>query len=136
MTRIYISLPITGKTWEQACSDAAAIEQRLLEIATDCGEQVHIINPMHLAEMTRTAHGEDFKHYSERQQLALFLATDVQTILDTADCIYFDRHDVALKSCPSKGMRLEYQLAQIYGIPCFGKGWAGEGFNLPKAFLK
>lgn len=137
MKKIYISLPISGRPLEEVQEEIKTISDHLLDIATEQGEHIQIVSPLLLARLTQ-AHFEtdEWQALSDRQQYAMYLATDVAEILGSIDAIYFARTNVALPSYTSKGMRLEYQISKIYNIPAFGKGWCHANFNLSRAFLK
>lgn len=137
MKTIYISFPITGRTTEEVQATANAIEQRFTKLSAEHGEDIRIINPLFLAEQVRKVYGEEqFDRLTEREQLAQYLAADLDAILSSADFIFFARGDMALKSCPSKGMRFEYHLAKIYDIPRFGCGWSEDcPADFPRYFL-
>lgn len=137
MKTIYLSFPITGRTDEEVHATANAIEQRFLQLSAEHGEDLRLINPLFLAEQVRKVYGEEqFNRLTEREQLAQYLAADIEAILSSADYVFFARGDMALKSCPSKGMRLEYQTAKIYGIPRFGVGWSEDcPRDFPRYFM-
>ncbi|GHV60884.1 hypothetical protein FACS1894195_0450 [Bacteroidia bacterium] len=94
--KIFISVPITGRTIEDVESDIIFASGRLEKILGS--DNIEIINPLELCS-----------DIPEGSKIGVYIGRCVQTIIDDADAVYFCR------DCyKSDGCRVEMVVAEFY----------------------
>ena len=101
MKTIYISLPITGYEESERRQKCEKAKEELHRIY---GDDIAVVSPFECSDMCRDRF--ESPTYGE------FMGIDIAYIIDHCDAVYFLADP---KITSSKGVRLEYAAATVYG---------------------
>lgn len=97
---IYVSLPITGHDLEEQKRLAEKARERLMEL----DEESQVVTPFDVADYVEAM--------NPKAEYADYMAADIAFIIKDADTVCFLVHPIFTRS---KGVRLEYFTAKLYG---------------------